>query len=253
MVDKFDYNDLNVANRICQLFNVAFFPDDWLKLFRQNEPEVALRQYVASFFGVNMRTYDWSEQNEKLMKVAENGIIDNEIEVLQPQLEQELRQTWGPNIDTEKLLRLEQQYNASVSDYNLSTDIQRNMLRKIVRMSLMIDEQLDAGMVDKDLIAQYKNLVKDLTSSAEKAESTSINSVSQLLERMEVLGFRPNFDFGTPRDKIDKVLENIQDYNRDLFLGETLIQEQYEQTKELLQNIDNELEGEQETDEDEDW
>lgn len=239
IVEKFDCNDLNVANRICQQLNAAFLPDDWVKAFKQNsDPETALKQYLTSVFGINYKTLDWVEQNERLMKLAENGTLENELEDLRPQLEADLRKHWGDKVEYEDLLRLEEQYNASIGDYNLSTDIQRNLLRKIVRMSLMIDAQLDEGIVDKDLLAQYKNLVKELTSSAEKTPDEGINSFSQVWERMYTLGFRPNFDYGEPKDRLDFAIKNIQDYNRDLFLGESLIQEQYEQTKQLVESMD---------------
>lgn len=246
VAEKFDLEDLNVGNRVCQQFNLAFFPEDWIKLFKHHDKKTALQKYNAMYFDNNYKTFDWSEQNEKIKQMAETGLIEVLIPELTPELEAKLRQRWGTseNITAEQLFSMEEKYNTIIADFNVDNELTKDVLQKAVRLSQIIDRALDSGLVDKDAIAQYKGLVKEFLSSAETADK-GISSIAQIIQKIEYLGFKPSYDKTEINDRLDQAIKNIQDYNRDLFLGETLMQEQYEQMKQLLETADEEWEEEE--------
>lgn len=237
---KFDVDDLNQANRICQQANAAFFPDEWVKLTKRETPVQVLKKYFNKYFDVNYYTYDWSEQNEKLKKLAGLGVIEHEIEELRPDLEIELRKFWG-DLSTEELIALERSFNSIVGDFNVQSDIQRDMIKKVSKISLIVDKELNQGIVDKDKISQYQKLADTVMKTLEvNAESKGITSLGQVFDLLERMGYKPNYYDGIPKTEIDLMIQNMQEYNRDLIVGETLISEQYEQMKTLLTEMEDE-------------
>jgi hypothetical protein len=238
VADKFDIDDLNQANRICQQANAAFFADEWLKLTKRETPVQVLKKYFNKYFDVNYYTYDWSEQNEKIKKLAELGVLEYEIEELRPEIEKELKKFWG-DLSTEELLALERSFNSIVGDFNVQSDIQKDMIKKVSKISLIVDKELNQGIVDKDKIGQYQKLADTVMKTLEvNVESKGITSLGQVFDLLERMGFKPNYYDGVPKTEIDLMIQNMQEYTKDLVAGETLIGEQYEQMRTLLTEME---------------
>ena len=233
-----DGNDLNQVDRFLQHCNISFMPNEWRKMWKREQAE-AFRKYTNTYYDLRYGKYDWGTQNAKLMELARKGIATYELEELRPELLAELRLSWGelPELD---LLRLEKYYNSSLNDYNVSTETQRDMLRKICRLSLMIDNDLSAGKVDKDAIAQYDKLMNSALKTLETSQQEGITSVSEVIAFIEQNGFQPKFYSGIPRDEIDMLMENIQQYLRDLVLGEVNLTDLYEARKRVEEKKDKE-------------
>ena len=227
-----DKNNLNQVDRWCQWVNVAFFPNEWRKIVqREADP---FRAYVAAHKSLNYYKYDWSDQNKKLMELAATGLIDLEIEELAPHAMRALQETWGSETLEIDMLLMEKRYNASLNDYNVATDSQRDMLRKIARLSVMIDRQLEKGKVDKELMVMYEKLLTSVTKTLETMEGEGISAISELVEFIERNGYQANFYDGVPRDEIDMIMVNMQEYLKDLIEGEVNLTELYEQKKRQL-------------------
>lgn len=220
-----DGNDLNQVDRLMQHANMAFLPEEWRKMWTR-EKNAAFRRYANSYYDINYYKYDWSEQNERLMELAKVGVIETELSELRPALVERLKLTWG-EAEPVDLLRMEKYYNASLNDYNVSRETERDMLRKIVRLSILIDEDLMRGETDKDKVGMYDKLMKSALSTLEVSKTEGITSIGQICEFIERNGFQPTFYEGVPRDEIDMMMENMQEYTRDLILGEVNIAEMY--------------------------
>ena len=166
-----DGKDLNQVDRLLQHANMAFLPNEWRKIWSR-EGQSSFRKYANMYFDINYYKYDWSDQNERLMKLAEDGMIDTELDELTPAFIAELKVTWGDLPEIE-LLRLEKLYNSSLGDYNVQKAVDKDMLRKMARVSILIDQGLLKSKIDKDLMAAYDKLVssikKSLRSRAEQA------------------------------------------------------------------------------------
>lgn len=224
-----DGNDLNQVDRLLQLSNTAFMPQEWRKLWKR-EGIKAFRKYATLYNDFNYYKYDWSDQNERLMEAAKKGVIDLELEELKPAFLKKLKTRWGdlPEYD---LVWLETYYNNIMSDYNVQEETQRDMFRKICRMSLYIEKDLQNGGIDKDFMTQYNNFMTSALKNVQKKDSNAITSVGQIVEFIERNGYRANFYDGVPRDEIDMLLENMKEYIADLVRGETNLPEIYAQTK----------------------
>ena len=239
-----DGENLNQVDRFLQHCNIAFYPNEWRKLHKR-EGSGAFRKYTNMYYDMKYGKYDWGAQNEKLKEIARKGTADNEIEELQPQFLQQLKLSWGelPELD---LVRLERFYNSSLTDYNVSTEAQRDMLRKICRLSVIIDDNLTKGTIDKDAIAQYDKLMNSALKTLETSQQEGITSVSELVSFIEQNGFQPKFYTGVAKDDIDMMMDNAQEYMRDLILGEVNLTDLYEGRKRVYDEIgENEEEGEE--------
>lgn len=221
-----DGNNLNEVDRLFQHANMAFLPNEWRKMWKR-EGVAAFRKYANSYQEINYYKYDWGEQNEQLEKLAKEGVIATELDELTPSFIKRLKLTWGelPELD---LIRLERFFSASLSDYNVQTETQKDMLRKIARMSVLIDQDLAAGLVDKDKITQYDKLMTSALKTLETTQSEGITAIGQVIEFIERNGYKPHFYEGIPRDEIDMIEKNIKDYLRDLVQGEVNLTDLYE-------------------------
>ena len=228
-----DQTNLNQVDRFLQHCNIAFYPNEWRKMHKR-DPVAALRTYTNTYYDMKYVKHDWGTQNTKLQQLAREGLIDTQLEELEPQLIAELRATWG-NLDTETLKRLERYYNSSLNDYNVQIEAHRDLLRKICRLSIMIDDDLAQGIVDKDKITQYERLMSTMMKTLEEATGEGISSIGEIVTFMEQNGFQPNFYSGVPRDEMDLLMENMQEYVRDLVLGEVNLTELYEGKKRAME------------------
>lgn len=232
-----DRNNLNQVDRWCQWVNLAFFPNEWMKISqRESDP---FKAYCATHKNINYYKYDWSEQNKQLMKIAADGLIEDEIDELRPSLIRRLKSEWGSDVPEEDLLMLERRYSASLNDHNVATDIQRDSLRKIARLSVMIDREMQAGKVDKDKVTLYDKLVTSTIKTLESMEGDGITSISELIDFIERNGYQANFYDGVPRDEIDLIINNVKEYVKDLIEGEVNLTEIYEQKKKQLEHKKN--------------
>lgn len=224
-----DGEDLNQVDRLMQFANMAFMPNEWRKIWKR-EGTKAYRKYTQTYFDFNYYKYDWGDQNEKLMGLARRGVVEAELDELKPAFIQELKVRWG-NLDEIDLLWLENYYNSILADYNVDAETQRDQFRKICRMSLVIDKNLQNGNIDKDFMTQYNNFMTSALKNVEKTQTNGITSISQIVEFIERNGYVAKFYDGVPRDEIDMIIENIKEYIADLVRGETNLPEIYAQIK----------------------
>lgn len=230
-----DGNNLNQVDRFLQHCNIAFFPNEWRKMWKREETN-AFRKYTHTYYDLKFVKHDWGEQNKKLEELARKGATNYELEELRPEYITELKLTWG-DLSELDLVRLEKYYNSSLNDYNVQTETQRDMLRKICRISVLIDDDLAKGVVDKDKVAQYDKLMGSALKTLETTQGEGITSIGEIVAFMEQNGFQPKFYSGIPKDEIDLMMENVQEYLRDLVLGEVNLTDLYEGKKRAQERV----------------
>lgn len=224
-----DGDNLNEVDRLCQHANMAFLPNEWRKLWKR-ERKNAFRLYAAKYNSINYYKYDWGEQNEKLMELARSGIIENELDELRPAFIQELKLKWGdlPDLD---LVRLERFFNASLADYNAQTEAEADLIRKVARLSILTDDSLSQGQVNKDLLTQYDRIMSTMLKTLETVQSEGITAIGQVVEFIERNGYKPNFYDGVARDELDLLIQDIKEFTKDLVEGAVDLGEIYEREK----------------------
>jgi len=223
-----DLEDLNQVNRLCQFLNLAFLPGEWVKIYKREGASKAIRYYSEVYCQNNYITQDWSEANERLIKMAKEGVEKFEIEELKESELKRLQRIWGESIEPTDLMRMEAGYNQSLQDFAAEKEAERDLLRKMVRISTIIDRGLESGKVEKELFAMYDKLYTQVTKTLASKESSGFSALSEITSFLERNGFQPQYYDGIPKSEADIIIEDIKEYLRDLVAAEVNFSEMVE-------------------------
>lgn len=136
-----------------------------------------------------------------------------------------LRMKWGASYMASELVRLEQLYR----DFERSYDIQGagmvDTLIMICKASFRANQLIDTGDIEgfQKMSKVYNDLMKSakLTNSQIKSEdSDEIDSIGELVALCEKEGFIPRYYVDTPKDHVDRTLQDMQSYTRTLVTEE---------------------------------
>ena len=99
---------------------------------------------------------------------------------------------------------------------------------KLAKVSLKLDQLIDLGDIEGAQKAEkmYDNLMKSgsFTAHQNKEETArGIDSIGEIVAICESKGFIPRFYVDEPKDKVDRVLQDLQEYTRSLIMEETNI------------------------------
>ena len=129
---------------------------------------------------------------------------------------------------------------------------------KLAKVSLKLDQLIDLGDIEgaQKTERMYDNLMKSGSFTAhqnKEEEKRGIDSLGEVVALCESQGFIPKYYDDVPKDKVDRVLQDLQEYTRSLIMEETNIgdlidnavrQIELEKQKELEQNLDGQSEEE---------
>lgn len=115
-----------------------------------------------------------------------------------------------------------------MDSYDIQTAGHKDTLKKLAKTSLKLDQLIDLGDVDgaQKMQKMYDSLMKSgkFTAAQNKAENGEIvDSISELVMMCEKDGFIPRYYVDTPKDKVDRVLQDLQGYTQSLITEETNI------------------------------
>lgn len=136
-----------------------------------------------------------------------------------------LRIKWGKTYKPEEWIQLEQLYEDMMRSYDIHSAGHIDTLKLICKTSLKANQLLDLGDVDgaQKMTKMYDMLMKSgkFTEAQNKAErGDAIDSVSELVAICEKEGFIPRYYVDEPKDKVDRVLQDLQLYTRTLVTEE---------------------------------
>lgn len=200
------------------------------------------------------------EQGAFRMPNGEIKIPDNQDEIVQPQIPpspaQEavdlgltdedikyLRIKWG-NYRPEEWVSLEQLYSDMMESYDIQSAGDKNTLILACKASLKANQLLDLADIEGSQKAakMYEMLMKagKWTAAQNKTEENElIDSVGELIAICEKDGFIPVYYQDTPNDKVDRVIQDMQNYTRTLINDELGLGNMIENA---LRNIEDERE-----------
>ena len=117
---------------------------------------------------------------------------------------------------------------------------------------MKLDQLIDLGDVDgaQKMQKMYDSLMKagKFTAAQNKAENgEAVDSISELVMMCEKDGFIPRYYVDSPKDKVDRVLQDLQEYTRSLITEETNIGNLIENAVKQIE-IDKQKEAEMEAD-----
>lgn len=167
-----------------------------------------------------------------------------------------LRLKWGKVYKPEEWVRLEQLYDEMMGSYDIQTAGHIDTLKLICKTSLKANQLIDIGDIDgfQKMSRVYDSLMKSgkFTAAQNKAESGEyVDSVSELVAVCEKDGFIPRYYIDEPKDKVDRVIQDLQDYTRNLITEEmhlgALIEKAVKSIEEdRLKDLEEEIDGETE-------
>lgn len=123
---------------------------------------------------------------------------------------------------------MEQYYNDFMESYDIQIAGHKDTLKKLAKTSLKLDQLIDLGDVDgaQKMQKMYDSLMKSgkFSAAQNKAENGEIvDSISELVMMCEKDGFIPRYYIDSPKDKVDRVLQDLQGYTKSLITEETNI------------------------------
>ncbi len=154
---------------------------------------------------------------------------DDSVEELNLNLTEEdktyLRLKWGKYYKPEEWVRLEQMYEDMMNSYDIQTAGHIDTLKLICKTSLKANQLIDIGDIEgyQKAAKVYDGLMKSgkFTAAQNKAESGEyVDSISELVAICEKDGFIPRYYVDTPNDKVDRVLQDLEQYTRTLVTEE---------------------------------
>lgn len=136
-----------------------------------------------------------------------------------------LRVKWGKTYKPDEWIQLEKLYNEMMESYDIQSAGHIDTLKMICKTSLKANQLLDIGDVDgaQKMVKMYDMLMKSgkFTAAQNKTDSGNVvDSISELVALCEKDGFFPRYYTDGPKDKVDRTLQDLQNYTRQLVTEE---------------------------------
>lgn len=228
-----DLKDLIKADFFCRTYNLPFNPTYWIKATQVENGKNIIQNYTKIFLEINKEnlyyktaTEDlWRKANEEWQKALTHGELLSRIEPVKEEFITRAIITWGPGFTFEELIKMESNYQSTISSFDINNPMQLDAVRKANITSIMIDRSIRTGDVKalKDLTATLASFMKmaKIEELIESQESDVLRTVADLAAHLESKGFEFEFYDKVERDIVDKTIANIQDYLRTLVLEST--------------------------------
>ena len=136
-----------------------------------------------------------------------------------------LRLKWGRGYSWEERVRMEQLYKDMMSSYDIQGAGHKDTLIMVCKTSLKANQLIDAGDIDgfQKMQKAYDSLMKSgkFTAAQNKGESGEfVDSIGELVALCEKEGFIPRYYTEGPQDKVDRTLQDLQQYTHTLVTEE---------------------------------
>lgn len=226
---KADYERWNTVNKLCQLADVPFVPEEFEKMYQAHGTD-AFGTYCAIFRDKPYNTLDWTIYNDAYLQLQEENRVEDGLPEIKEKKRRDLQNKWGINYDDQQLEYLENLHIGITNTAGIVGALNEDQVLKLCKVSLIIEEKIRAGCeFDKDL-KNYDSLAKlaGITTQSIK-EGNEFNSTGELCAFLEKLGFKPRYYDGAVKDEVDKTMKDLQYWSRYLYINETGISEEIEE------------------------
>ena len=238
-------DNLGEVDRLMRWLDLPFDLNKWTQLYEIHKDHT-LSAYFNTLLDEHYEALTWQDENERWRLARKEDVIDDEIEVVRNARIKRLKKDWSPSYKADELEFLEGYYNEIVATQNVSTPILKQRARDLCELTLRVKKGMREGVdVKKDMDA-IAAIIKDCNFTANNAKSAAdFESVGELMVYYGKKGWHPNWHT-EPKDSIDFMMENIQNYLKRLVVNEGNFAEQVEDKKarynmtERLEAIENE-------------
>ena len=162
----------------------------------------------------------YEPQKETFISAEELGLTEDDVRYLK------LR--WGKAYKPEEWIYLERFYRNFEETYDIHTAGHKDTLMKLAKVSLKLDQLIDLGDIEgaQKVEKMYDSLMKSGSFTAhqnKEDERKGIDSLGEVIAMCETQGFIPRYYIDQPKDKVDRVIQDMKEYTRSLIMEETNI------------------------------
>lgn len=155
----------------------------------------------------------------------DDGATDELVSELTDEDRLYLRLKWGKSYKPDEWIELEKLYNEMMESYDIQTAGHKDTLKLICKTSLKANQLIDMGDIEgyQKMSKVYDTLMKSgkFTAAQNKAATGEyVDSISELVALCEKDGFIPRYYTDGPQDKVDRTLQDLQNYTRTLVTEE---------------------------------
>lgn len=228
----------NMANKLCQLADIPFVPEEFEKMYKAHGTET-FGSYAYLFREKQYETLDWTIYNEAYLQLQDEMRVEDGLPEIKAAKQANLIAKWGTDYDEQQLIYLENLYEGIVNTAGIVGSLNEDQVLKLCKVSLIIEEKIRAGMeFDKDL-KNYESLCKlaGVTTQTIK-EGSEFNSYGEVCAFLEKLGFKPKYYSGAINDEVDKTMKDVGYWSRYFYINETGIAEEIAERIENLKIAD---------------
>lgn len=133
---------------------------------------------------------------------------------------------WGKTYRPDEWIRLEELYTQMINSYDIQQAGDINTLKIACKTSLKANQLLDLGDIDgaQKATKMYDSMMRAGKWTAQQnkeKEVDVVDSIGEIVAICERDGFIPRFYIDAPNDKADRVLQDMQQYTKDLVENES--------------------------------
>ena len=145
-----------------------------------------------------------------------------------------LAMKWGRLYTPAQWVALEQLYTEFMNSFDIQGAARIDTLKKICKTSLKMDQAIDSGDIDsyQKLSRVYDSMMKSakFTEAQNKeSEGSALDSASAIVDYVEShTGKVPRYHCKEPKDVVDKILQDLKDYNRTLIYEDKSLAQEIE-------------------------
>lgn len=230
--EQFDMKNLEHADFFCRTYNLPFHPTMWIKAIEKDDKNI-IENYTKYFLDLNKEnlyyttsTKDlWKEANREWERTLTHAELLNNIQPIKDDFIARGRIIWGVGFSFEEYIKMESQYQSTVSSFDITNPMQMDAIRKAAITSVMIDRAMIQNQIKdlKDLSAAYAQFMKmaKIDELIESSQTDVIRTVADLANYLEEQGFEFKFYDNYERDIVDKTINNMKEHLRTLVLEST--------------------------------
>lgn len=236
-----DCTDLAKADKFCQYADLPFNVNDWMTLVNSNGAGM-FKLYAVQNWSSKYDTLDWGPVHKEWKKILEEGKEREKIGALSMEDLKKLREFWGAEYTDDQLKRFQSLYEDIEKTQSITTAIQRDNARKMCMLSYQVEKAIwnedSKGTDIKALVSSYNDLAKASDFSPKTARNAGdFESIGELCAYMEKKGFMNEFYNWVPKDSVDAVMKNLQNYTKRIVIGETNIAEELNEKLDQVQQM----------------
>lgn len=187
----------------------------------------------------NGTTFEWDEIDKHYDSSKSYLVALAEIKPLRNAITERGKEKWGHDFTFQEIVRLENLYENTIKQYNITSAIQQDAVKKAVTLSISMDKLIAANDFKslKDASTAMKQFLStaDIENLAAVSDDDTIRTVADLANYLEKNGFEFNTMLPVvEKDEIDILMDNYVENTREIVYNSTGLEVQLQDFMENL-------------------